>query len=48
MCEARALPVARIGVVDEAADAVEVQGLFTVSLDELRATYEGVLPELFG
>ncbi|MDT5090929.1 MAG: phosphoribosylformylglycinamidine synthase subunit PurL [Mycobacterium sp.] len=48
MCEARALPVARIGVVDHESNAVEVQGLFTVSLDELRATYERVLPELFG
>ena len=27
---------------------VEVQGLFTVSLDELRATSQRVLPELFG
>ena len=29
-------------------DSVEVQGQFTVTLDELRATYERVLPELFG
>ena len=31
-----------------AADAVEVQGQFTVSLAELRSTSEGVLPGLFG
>ncbi|HET7668686.1 MAG TPA: AIR synthase-related protein, partial [Mycobacterium sp.] len=48
MCEARGLPATRIGVVDQDSDSVEVQGLFTVSLDELRATYERVLPELFG
>ncbi len=48
MCEARGLPAARIGVVDSAAAEIEVQGLFTVSLDELRATSEGVLPGLFG
>src|SRR5271167_1371052 len=48
MCEARGLPATRIGVVDQGSDSVEVQGLFTVSLDELRATYERVLPELFG
>jgi phosphoribosylformylglycinamidine synthase len=48
MCEARGLPAARIGVVDEASDAIEVQGLFTVSLEDLRSTSEGVLPRLFG
>ena len=48
MCEARGLPATRIGVVDQGSDAVEVQGLFTVSLAELRSTSEGVLPRLFG
>jgi phosphoribosylformylglycinamidine synthase len=48
MCEARGLPALRIGVVDQAADAVEIQGLFTVSLAELRETSETVLPRLFG
>jgi phosphoribosylformylglycinamidine synthase len=48
MCEARGLPIVRIGVVDQASDAVEVQGLFTVSLAELRETSEAVLPRLFG
>ncbi|MBW0015567.1 phosphoribosylformylglycinamidine synthase subunit PurL [Mycobacterium sp.] len=48
MCEARGLPAERIGVVDQASDAVEVQGLFTVSLAELRETSESVLPRFFG
>jgi phosphoribosylformylglycinamidine synthase len=48
MCEARGLPAVRIGVVDQASDEVEVQGLFTVSLAELRQTSESVLPRLFG
>ena len=52
MCQARGLPATRIGVVDAgpetAGPAVEVQGLFTVSLEELRRTWEGVLPGLFG
>jgi phosphoribosylformylglycinamidine synthase len=52
MCEARGLPAERIGVVDEGPRgeeaAVEVQGQFIVSLTELRATSEGVLPGLFG
>ena len=46
MCEARGLPATRIGVVDQGSDAVEVQGLFTVPLAELRSTSEGVLAAL--
>lgn len=48
MCEARGLPAVRIGVADRDSDALEFQGLFTVSLAELRATSEAVLPRLFG
>ena len=48
MCEARGLPAGRIGVVDQGSDSVEVQGLFTVSLAELRSTSEGVLAALLG
>ncbi|ORA14624.1 phosphoribosylformylglycinamidine synthase II [Mycobacterium arosiense ATCC BAA-1401 = DSM 45069] len=48
MCDARGLPAVRIGVVDQASDALEVQGLFTIPLAELRETSEAVLPRLFG
>ncbi|MFE3189017.1 phosphoribosylformylglycinamidine synthase subunit PurL [Nocardia sp. NPDC059240] len=48
MCDARGLPWVRIGVVDDGSDSVEVQGQFTVKLDELRATHEATLPALFG
>ncbi|KAA0109229.1 phosphoribosylformylglycinamidine synthase subunit PurL [Mycolicibacterium sp. P1-5] len=48
MCEARGLPATRIGVSDPGSESVEVQGLFTVTLQELRATSEKVLPGLFG
>jgi phosphoribosylformylglycinamidine synthase len=48
MCEARGLPAARIGVVDQESKEIEVQGLFTVSLAELRETSEAVLPRFFG
>jgi phosphoribosylformylglycinamidine synthase len=48
MCEARGLPAARIGVTDQGSSAIEVQGLFTVTLEDLRSTSEGVLPGLFG
>ncbi|MFR9724492.1 phosphoribosylformylglycinamidine synthase subunit PurL [Streptomyces sp. MS19] len=45
MCAARGLPAARVGVVD--GDAIEVQGAFTLTLDELREAHERTLPELF-
>jgi phosphoribosylformylglycinamidine synthase subunit PurL len=46
MCESRGLPVARIGVVD--GDAVDVQGQFSIPLDELRRAHTGTFPALFG
>ncbi|WP_206518037.1 phosphoribosylformylglycinamidine synthase subunit PurL [Rhodococcus sp. X156] len=48
MCTNRGLPWTRIGVVDEGSDDIEVQGQFTVSLAELRETFEATLPALFG
>ncbi|WP_067531191.1 phosphoribosylformylglycinamidine synthase subunit PurL [Nocardia crassostreae] len=48
MCDARELPWVRIGVVDQGSDALEVQGQFSVTLDELRAAFEATLPALFG
>ncbi len=48
MCTARELPWTRIGVVDQGSDSVEVQGQFSVTLAELRETFEGTLPTLFG
>ncbi|MGY2149164.1 phosphoribosylformylglycinamidine synthase subunit PurL [Nocardia gipuzkoensis] len=48
MCTARELPWVRIGVVDQGSDSVEVQGQFSIPMDELRATHEGTLPRLFG
>ncbi|WP_166352345.1 phosphoribosylformylglycinamidine synthase subunit PurL [Phytoactinopolyspora limicola] len=47
MCAARGVPHERIGVVDDA-DALDVQGQFTIGLDELRAAHEGTLPAAFG
>ncbi|KAF0847985.1 phosphoribosylformylglycinamidine synthase subunit PurL [Nocardia caishijiensis] len=48
MCDARQLPWVRIGVVDQGSDSVEVQGQFSVTLEELREVFEGTLPKLFG
>ncbi|MCD0485394.1 phosphoribosylformylglycinamidine synthase subunit PurL [Streptacidiphilus sp. ASG 303] len=46
MCGARGLPATRIGVVD--GDTIEVQGQFSVSLDELRTAHEATFPALLG
>ena len=48
MCTVRGLPWSRIGVVDAASGAIEVQGQFSVPLDELRDAWTGTLPRLFG
>jgi phosphoribosylformylglycinamidine synthase II len=52
LCEGRGYPVLRIGVTDPAADgdpaALEVQGLFTVPLTELRDLSQATLPAAFG
>ncbi|MFC0680452.1 phosphoribosylformylglycinamidine synthase subunit PurL [Lysobacter korlensis] len=46
LCEGRGYPALRIGVTDGA--ALDVQGLFSVELDELRSTHRATLPERFG
>jgi phosphoribosylformylglycinamidine synthase len=45
-CAALGVPVRRLGVTG--GDAVTVDGLFSIPLDELRAAHEGTLPQLFG
>jgi phosphoribosylformylglycinamidine synthase subunit PurL len=44
MCGARGLPATRIGVID--GDEIEVQGEFTIGLDELGAAHTGAIPAL--
>ncbi|WP_336855213.1 phosphoribosylformylglycinamidine synthase subunit PurL [Sinomonas albida] len=48
MATARQFPVVRLGVVDVLATALEVQGLFDLSIAELREAHEGTLPKHFG
>lgn len=48
LCEGRGYPVRRIGVTDAASDALEVQGLFTVPIDELRSVNRAPLADAFG
>ncbi|HEY8372105.1 MAG TPA: phosphoribosylformylglycinamidine synthase subunit PurL [Pseudonocardiaceae bacterium] len=47
MCTARGLPWTRIGVVDPESQALEIQDVATIGLDELREAWEGTLPALF-
>ncbi len=51
LCEGRGYPVLRIGVTDAAPGvepALEVQGLFTLPVGELRALSSATLPAAFG
>ncbi|WP_171586228.1 phosphoribosylformylglycinamidine synthase subunit PurL [Arthrobacter sp. 260] len=47
MCTARNYPHLRIGVVDVENGALDVQGHFTLPLEELRKAHEATLPEHF-
>jgi len=47
MCTARGFAHARIGVVDDEARALDVQGQFTLPLDELRTAHTSTLPAIF-
>jgi phosphoribosylformylglycinamidine (FGAM) synthase-like enzyme len=48
MCSARGFAHARIGVVDEVGEALDVQGQFTLPLADLRAAHTATLPAVFG
>ncbi|MFC7788069.1 phosphoribosylformylglycinamidine synthase subunit PurL [Microbacterium sp. MAHUQ-60] len=47
LCEGRDYPVLRIGVTDSE-PALEVQDVFTITVDELRETSRATLPAVFG
>lgn len=48
LCDGRGVPVRRIGVTDAASGSLEVQGAFTVSIDELRTVNRAPLADAFG
>jgi phosphoribosylformylglycinamidine synthase len=50
LCEARGIPVLRIGVTDGAADTahLEIQGIASWTIDSLRSSHKATLPALFG
>ncbi|MCP1428501.1 phosphoribosylformylglycinamidine synthase [Microbacterium foliorum] len=48
LCEGRGYPVMRIGVTDTEGDKLEVQGVFTVPIAEIRERSQATLPAAFG
>lgn len=47
LCEARGIPVLRIGVTDSTGDLV-IQDVATWSMEQIQKLYSGAIPELFG
>jgi phosphoribosylformylglycinamidine synthase II len=47
LCEARGVPVLRIGVTDKESQAVEIQDVAKLELDEIRGAWAGVLPGFY-
>ncbi|MEN9953503.1 MAG: phosphoribosylformylglycinamidine synthase subunit PurL [Actinomycetota bacterium] len=48
LCEARGVPVLRIGVTDKASGSIEIKDLASFELNEVRKGWANTLPELFG
>jgi phosphoribosylformylglycinamidine synthase len=48
LCEARGVPVVRIGVTDLDSSALEIQNVADIDLLELKSAHVRTLPELFG
>ena len=48
LCEARGVPVLRIGVTDKESEALSIQGIAEVPLNDVRTGWAKTLPELFG
>jgi phosphoribosylformylglycinamidine synthase len=48
LCEGRHVPVLRVGVTDKRSGELEVQGQFSIAIDQLRSVHRGTLPAHFG
>ena len=48
LCDGRGVPVLRVGVTDSTSGQLEVQDLFSTSIDELTRIHRGTLPAHFG
>ena len=47
LCEARGVPVLRIGVTELPSNAIDIKDLATLNLDDIRAGWAGTLPSLY-
>ena len=47
LCEARGIPVLRIGVTDQSGE-LEIQDVATWKIADLKNTHSSTIPELFG
>jgi phosphoribosylformylglycinamidine synthase len=48
LCEARGVPVLRIGVTDKENESLEIKDVATLKLNQVREGCAKALPELFG
>jgi phosphoribosylformylglycinamidine synthase len=48
LCDGRHVPVLRVGVTDKQSGELEVQGQFSIAIDQLRSVHRGTLPAHFG
>ena len=48
LCEARGVPVLRIGVTDKENESLEIKDVATLKLNHVREGWAKALPELFG
>ena len=48
LCEARGVPVLRIGVTDKESESLHIQGIAEIALNDVRSGWANTLPELFG
>jgi phosphoribosylformylglycinamidine synthase len=48
LCEARGVPVLRIGVTDKESKALDIKDVATLELNQIREGWSKALPELFG
>lgn len=48
LCDGRHVPVLRVGVTDKQSGELEVQGQFSIGIDQLRSVHRDTLPAHFG
>jgi phosphoribosylformylglycinamidine synthase len=48
LCDGRHVPVLRVGVTDAQSHSLELQEIFTATVDELSQTHRSTLPQRFG